>query len=487
MKTNPIIFHASFIASIRASMRLNVASALAEHIDNSMDAGADLIQITFSEERNRIVISDNGVGCGDLSRFAEFGSTQEDASRTARVGRYGVGGKQASAMLCDEERVVTFHSGWRREARIPWGDMSGAQGMSWQELDPKRAEGTGTTIELRGILKQSAFASAGLRKCRELWQQIYLPALERGLMMTINDSPLEPAPRPALIEQRTLEGTFEGKPYRAVVGVMENSSNQTWDAGWYVSCAGRLMNDRALLDGTDDWPGAQIWGYFELLEESRSPKWRLDTHKLDFAEREDFFAAIIPQLTDLLDIAYDRGQSVETGILEDEGSEAIAASLNGEAKIRERRNPRTTKSGTVISIETERKRTKAEKVDPKHSGSVDESSSVKTWQFQFKHLGVDAEICRPAITRKAGWIQFNLDNPFVLDHQKRIDTLIALAAPAIWATANDKQRADLWARVMPQTEFEMEQQNTERTALRWVGTVLARFSQYAAQKKRRVA
>jgi len=123
MTNNAIIPASTAIETFRDSGYKSTASALAELIDNSIEAGADNIQIlTFEKEvqgRQRmltkiseIMVYDDGIGMTEdvLSICLQFGNGTRLASREG-IGRFGIGLPNASVSQCKRVEVYSWRDG----------------------------------------------------------------------------------------------------------------------------------------------------------------------------------------------------------------------------------------------------------------------------------------------------------------------------------------------------------------------------------------
>lgn len=458
----PIITHGHYIHSLRASNQLRrVAVAFAELIDNSIDAGAKTIQLTFEPEAKLARIADDGRGCNDLRRFFDLGaSASNDAGD--RLGRYGVGGTQAAASLCDSEEVISISGGHRYVASAEWSRMAEENlTLEFQANKPLPTRSpSGTAITLAGFRWMDGRWARRERDAREHWSRIYAPAILGGLVLMVNGEKLSPRPLPALESKRVETGSIAGKRYRATVGILKDEREATdadWSAGFYVACAGRLMFERPIWDGADEYGGAPIFVYVELIEQGASEKWLLDTHKVDFAEREALFADLVPRITDLLDAANDRGKDIELRVIEEELSALLAKALDGKSaydRIREKRRSPENSTGTVEPTDTKKGRENAVNSDPQKPGSVIEFPKAprrdESWRLQFGHLGEKAGIGKAGANDKTAWMKFNLDNEFV-NANRRSNSLIPLGLASIWESADERRRKRLWGAVFGET------------------------------------
>lgn len=104
------------MASLR-DIGYDLPSAVADLVDNSIDAGAEKVEVTFGEEgaRSWIRVADDGMGMGatELDEAMRYGSDRS-YSATA-LGHFGLGLKTASLSQC---RRLTVASRRRKNGRV---------------------------------------------------------------------------------------------------------------------------------------------------------------------------------------------------------------------------------------------------------------------------------------------------------------------------------------------------------------------------------
>ncbi len=120
----------------------DLPSAIADLVDNSIDAGAENVEATFREEgaRSWIRIADDGMGmtAGELDEAMRYGSERTYSERS--LGHFGLGLKTGSLSQC---RRLTVASRRRRGGRIVvrrWDLDVVAERDSWDLESPPRAE-----------------------------------------------------------------------------------------------------------------------------------------------------------------------------------------------------------------------------------------------------------------------------------------------------------------------------------------------------------
>ena len=120
----------------------SLEQALADIIDNSVDAGAADILIRFYRDAKlvrRIVIVDNGSGMTDdvLREAMRFGARQ--AHKRSDLGKYGIGLKTASLSQCDNFSVISLTDENQLCARR-WTRASVTENWMCERLDLRNAE-----------------------------------------------------------------------------------------------------------------------------------------------------------------------------------------------------------------------------------------------------------------------------------------------------------------------------------------------------------
>ena len=113
----------NFIQSTRDSGYKNISFAIAEIIDNALEAGATVINVNISRKYNSgsvkftLSASDNGIGMPPrILRLAlQFGGTTRYDSRKS-FGRYGMGLPNSSMSQCRRLEVYS----WRKPNVINW-------------------------------------------------------------------------------------------------------------------------------------------------------------------------------------------------------------------------------------------------------------------------------------------------------------------------------------------------------------------------------
>lgn len=120
METNLIQFQ-NFILATRDSGYKSTASALAELVDNAIEATASRIEIKVirteanGSEQYEVLVIDNGCGmtADELSLALQFGGSSRFNSRT-NLGRYGMGLPNSSLSQCRRVEVIS----WKTKEKV---------------------------------------------------------------------------------------------------------------------------------------------------------------------------------------------------------------------------------------------------------------------------------------------------------------------------------------------------------------------------------
>lgn len=121
-RSDNLLVSSNFIRAIRESGYLSITTALAELVDNSLQAAATEVAITISRDDAdalpEIAVEDNGVGMtkAELSACLRFGGTSRFDGRQS-FGRFGMGLPAASLSQARRVEVTAWH-GHRPEYRV---------------------------------------------------------------------------------------------------------------------------------------------------------------------------------------------------------------------------------------------------------------------------------------------------------------------------------------------------------------------------------
>lgn len=212
LTTSDLMVPRNFIQAVRESGYLNLSTALAELIDNSLQAGASQVAISASTDRTsglpQIMVEDNGTGMSrrELEDCLRFGGSARFNERSS-FGRFGMGLPAASLSQARRVEVVAWQNG----------------GPAFQvALDVDAiAEGEPTTLHARrvGPAETESGCRVTWRLCDRIdyrrigWMEralrrdlgrMYRRFLSSGLLLTINGTAID-ADDPLLLTKR-IEG-----------------------------------------------------------------------------------------------------------------------------------------------------------------------------------------------------------------------------------------------------------------------------------------
>lgn len=198
-RNDDLLVSSNFIRAIRESGYLNIATALAELIDNSLQASATDVAVTISRDPSNalpeIAVEDNGVGMckTELELCLRFGGSSRFNERQS-FGRFGMGLPAASLSQARHVEVTAWRNG-------------GYENIVALDVDAIVAGTDPTLIARRGSRRDSGSG------CRVRWKQcdrieyrrlawlerslhrdlgrMYRRFLAAGLSMTINGTSVE--------------------------------------------------------------------------------------------------------------------------------------------------------------------------------------------------------------------------------------------------------------------------------------------------------
>ncbi|RAK59464.1 hypothetical protein DJ021_06420 [Phenylobacterium hankyongense] len=129
--------------SARAFSRIgyDLAEALADLIDNSIDAEASLVEITFfrnTERLTAVTIADDGRGMSASALKTAMQFATSVRHKPTDLGTFGLGMKSASFSQCHSLTVVSRQAG--KVAACRWTDEAIKADWRCELLDPKEAE-----------------------------------------------------------------------------------------------------------------------------------------------------------------------------------------------------------------------------------------------------------------------------------------------------------------------------------------------------------
>ena len=186
----------NFLEAIRDAGYRNSAAAVAELVDNAVEAGATVVEIDITSNGDlefpvQISVTDDGQGMSlrELRLALVFGGSSRFGSRDS-FGRFGMGLPSASLSLARDVEVVSWRGSSIRTVGLSLDDRDGlnGQGVRSRRLGRDRMPTpSGTSVVLRscdrhgyerpGWLKRSISAELG---------RVFRRQLESGLRISVN-------------------------------------------------------------------------------------------------------------------------------------------------------------------------------------------------------------------------------------------------------------------------------------------------------------
>lgn len=222
-KLGPIVVPEHFIQATRDTGYRGLASAVAELVDNALDANASQVDVRIDEERvdgqREITISvlDNGSGMSKVTLWESlrFGGSERFNERTS-LGRYGMGLPNSSVSQAPRVDVFTWRQG-RPVLRAHLDVEDIARRRAPGVAEPRRSDLPGWVARRApsGTLVQWSRcdrlrfkkASTLARKLRPVLARMYRRALDKGLVIQVNGIAIAPVDPLFRTSVDGLEGT----------------------------------------------------------------------------------------------------------------------------------------------------------------------------------------------------------------------------------------------------------------------------------------
>lgn len=200
----PLVALAPFVEAIRDSGYRTPAHALAELVDNSLEAGATHISITIKDDalsdRQTIRVIDDGCGMSPsiLQKALQFGGSTRFNVRTG-TGRYGMGLPCSALSLAHRVDVYT----WQSPSTNPWWTYLDARGVAQgrvteipapepSPISPGVQSTSGTIVVLSDCDRIDLRSPVAVGNVRQTLGRIFRRAIAGGASLTVNGEPVRP-------------------------------------------------------------------------------------------------------------------------------------------------------------------------------------------------------------------------------------------------------------------------------------------------------
>lgn len=332
---------------------------LAELIDNSFDHGADRVEIIEDTKKRTVTITDNGKGIESIVSAISLGDSKPTG--TSRLGRYGIGLKDAWLSTGDKIEIDTVRAGVRSRLSL---DIS-SFGDDWTGPDPisePTTDKSGTRIVLH--LRKGKNLPDDINVYAKLsW--VFSPGLMGGKQIVRvrnkEREPLRAVCLPELLESVRDTFSVDGKHVEIQIGITKPNAKKYGNA-FYFAHLHRIIDDSSL--GSKGMSCQNMAGLVTLGD-----GWHFSKNKDAMTDNQDALEdAIYDRIKHLLNKAENLSRDVESAQIRGELEKMFNDAIS-ETK-REARTQRKESSGTVEPKYTGRQRTTAEKIHKQLPGSV---------------------------------------------------------------------------------------------------------------------
>lgn len=376
--------------------------ALAELVDNSLDAGAKRVVIDITDRE--LTVSDDGAGCEDITALFRLGDHNQGKSSKQRLGRYGIGAKDAWLGCADTMTVVTRRGQVESTMSVNCYEW---EKNKWHAPDPickPTDKPSGTTIHLplrdgRNSPTQEAFNSLAFA---------FTPAMQNGIRIVRSSDnkkvDLSPCKMPLRTEVVESEFEVDGKAVKIDIGILPEGIKLDRGPFWLIY--GHRIIDQTSI-GAGQYSVRRIAGTITIGD-----GWALAKNKDDLSENQDRLAdEIFNRIEHILKKADQLAETVESSLLRGELQDAINDAISGANRIKEKRD-KGESSGTAAPKGTGRTRSHAAKTQNGH-GSVLTPGSNRRRGCYILDFYEDEEIVVGKFDRHGMRVSLNTKNNFI--------------------------------------------------------------------------
>jgi hypothetical protein len=349
--------------------------ALAELVDNAFDAAATRVVIDFRGPRG-LVVTDDGNGCGNIERMLTIADHVHTAS--TRLGRYGVGLKDAGCWLWGELSIETVHRGVTMAARVNWPAL--VKQNTWELDDPICYQPS------NDLPRGTRLAFSKYERPNPAIDQLaadlgytFAPGISQGRQVVIvnkgKPKPVTPWTPPPMADVVEDAFSVDGKQVTLKAGIVPADDTNP-KAGFNFAYGHRNILNSSL--GANGHSTSRVCGVVTLGD-----GWRLSTNKTELCgDQESLGDAIYERCKSLLVKADQQAQSIFNRELED----AVTQSLRGYlGSPRREKRDKGESVGAVQPKSTGRTRRKAAQIHDL-PGQIEQAINAGSIRFEFRNL-----------------------------------------------------------------------------------------------------
>lgn len=395
--------------------------ALGELVDNGFDAGATRVSIEFVG-KERLVVRDDGGGASDVGKMLTLGAHKRGSH--TKLGRYGVGLKDAAIWLAKGLLIQTTRGGVLRSCRVDWDEL--AKTPDWEIPDPLEEPSpnlAGTELFFDGLRRSPPDYKALLDDLGF----IFMPALRSGLQIIVRPSRgasvvVKPYELPPLEEVVEDDFQVHGKGVKLRAGIVR-SGHKNRRPGFVFLHEFRVIFSGSL--GAKDHGISQIAGIVEL-----DRKWALSKNKSELTDtdREPLGEAIFERCRAMLEKAQERATDLELECLTTKAEALLSGSLR--AVVGKEKRARRGEHGKSTPKNTEAKRVNVSRIQDGVKRLRAIASSVK---LEWARMGNGDKLGEPYLDPPR--IVLNRDHP-LLEHFRVSENAEAVAVLALTLLAH---------------------------------------------------
>lgn len=397
---------------------------LSEWIDNAFDANAKTIAFEFVKDALRIY--DDGTGCADPLALVRLGGHEKH--RTTKLGRYGIGGKEAALWVGGLESKVQWtstHQGHVYRLHVNWREYGQSWHLTTPSSEPSDSD-VGTTILISPLTKKPPHGKSWDELKAEI-AYLYSPALKQGRQIKFRratkGAEWEPLVRwelPILTDIIDVRIEVRGHRARVYCGVVEGANPRSG----FTYCHEWRVIEAASSNGCGMYSSARVCGFVDL-----DSSWPLTKNKDGITtDREELYAEVARVAEPVLR----KAEAASRDLCSRQFETAVSSQLNSmleatRAKVKARRNKREKPAtpGTVPPSDTGRTHKQAEKEQA--GNRFPSRSGGGGWRISAANLGPSEELGQV----KPPEVLLNLANPAVQRAWRENETAILFAAVAL--------------------------------------------------------